>query len=598
MRPFASFAPFALLTATGMLSASLYIITCTARNRLRVRLRRLREPRYLFGAIVGVVYFYFTFLARMRGTRMSGEGRRGGRRITPDVALTVVGGTVTDLVGVGFLVLAALVWVLPMTGGLLDFSEAEVQFLFTAPVSRRSLIIHRLMRSQLGLLFAALISAVAFPSAAMAGRIRLAIAVWLMLVVMRVYSTGVALSRAKLTTADAGARKLARAPLLVVGGALAVVVSAVVRQWRAAPVNDVMAAFDLIHRAFAGGLPRVLLWPFAAIAKPLFVPLYGPFVAAIASVLGILAGLTLWVLASDEAFQVAADEDTRRRAEKLTRERRPVRLRAVGWTLALRGRTEHVFLWKNALQLLRATSGIMLIRYFVPLTVIAATISTLFLRASDARGAAVLLCSVAGAIGMFTVILGPQMLRLDLRDDLQHLDLLKTWPVRAASVIRGEMLFPGVVLTGTAWLALGCAGILSAAGFPHLPLGVRVSGAATAFILAPALVFAQLTVHHAAAVLFPAWVPIGNQRPRGLDQVGQRLILLAAILLTLVVMLLPGVIVGAVLWFAFYRFVGAAIFVVGALICLGIVAIEVLAATEALGPAYEQMDILAVERAE
>ena len=36
-----------------MLSASLYITVCTTRNRLRVRLRRLREPRYLLGAIVG-----------------------------------------------------------------------------------------------------------------------------------------------------------------------------------------------------------------------------------------------------------------------------------------------------------------------------------------------------------------------------------------------------------------------------------------------------------------------------------------------------------------------------------------------------------------
>src|SRR5213594_253385 len=38
-----------------MLSASLYIIFCSARNRIRVRLRRLREPQYLFGAIAGGV---------------------------------------------------------------------------------------------------------------------------------------------------------------------------------------------------------------------------------------------------------------------------------------------------------------------------------------------------------------------------------------------------------------------------------------------------------------------------------------------------------------------------------------------------------------
>jgi hypothetical protein len=36
----------------------------------------------------------------------------------------------------------------------------------------------------------------------------------------------------------------------------------------------------------------------------------------------------------------------------------------------------------------------------------------------------------------------------------------------------------------------------------------------------------------------------------------------------------------------------------GALVATAIVAIEVLLATEALGPAYERIDILAVERSE
>jgi hypothetical protein len=93
-------------------------------------------------------------------------------------------------------------------------------------------------------------------------------------------------------------------------------------------------------------------------------------------------------------------------------------------------------------------------------------------------------------------------------------------------------------------------------------------------------------------------VPLGNSRPRGVDAMGQRLILLGAVLLTLAVMMAPGVLLGGILWFAFYRFIGAAVLIPGAVICLGIVALEVLAATEALGPAYEQLDALSIERAE
>ena len=68
-----------------MLLASLYIILCSARNRIRVRLRRLREPRYFIGAIVGAAYIYFSFFARFRASRASSARRnaRGARLPAP-----------------------------------------------------------------------------------------------------------------------------------------------------------------------------------------------------------------------------------------------------------------------------------------------------------------------------------------------------------------------------------------------------------------------------------------------------------------------------------------------------------------------------------
>jgi hypothetical protein len=578
-----------------MLPASLYIILCSAKNRLRVRLRRLREPRYLFGAIAGIVYFYFAFFARMRAT---GRASRRGTRMSPDAAMAMIAGPAGAVAGLGFLILAALVWLLPMTSSLLDFTEAEVQFLFPAPMTRRELLVHRLLRSQLGLLFASFISAIAFPSASVPGRLRIAVSMWVILATMRVYATGVSLSRAKLATADVRARAVARAPLVLVLLGIGTVGFAVFTQWKAGPLGDAGEAFNRVHAAVSTGLPAAVLWPFTALAKPLFSPLGVPFATALAAALAVLAAVTAWVLASDQAFQDAADEDTRRRAEKRARAQVPVRFRAAGWTLPLRGRPEHVFLWKNAMQMLRATSGLTVLRFLVPLTAIAVMLITVFLRARQDSGAAVMLCVMAGAAGGFTTILGPQIIRLDLRDDLGNLDLLKTWPVRAAAVIRGEMMLPAFILTGVAWMAIVCSAIFSAAAFPQAPLITRASAALAAIIVSPALVFAQLSVHNAAAILFPAWVPAGNQRPRGLDQVGQRLIMLGAVLLTVALMMLPGLIIASVLWYAFYGFVGAVILVPGAAISLVIVAVEVLAATEALGPAYEHLDISSVERAE
>jgi hypothetical protein len=208
------------------------------------------------------------------------------------------------------------------------------------------------------------------------------------------------------------------------------------------------------------------------------------------------------------------------------------------------------------------------------------------------------LCSFAIGAAMFTVLLGPQVVRIDLRDDLRHLELLKTWPLEAAAVIRGEMLCAGALLTGAAWLAIASATILSAAGFPRLSLDWRLSGSVTAAVLTPALVIAQLTIHNAAAVLFPAWVPLGHSRPRGLDAMGQRLILFGAVVVALGFMMTPAALAGGVVWLAFRGILGAVALVPAAVTCAVIVMIEALAATEVLGPAYERMDMLAVERAE
>jgi hypothetical protein len=64
-------------------------------------------------------------------------------------------------------------------------------------------------------------------------------------------------------------------------------------------------------------------------------------------------------------------------------------------------------------------------------------------------------------------------------------------------------------------------------------------------------------------------------------------------------MVLPGILSGAIVWFAFRGVIadGGAL-IPGALVGAGVVAIEVLLATEALGPAYERIDITGVERAE
>src|SRR5262249_37754582 len=159
-----------------------------------------------------------------------------------------------------------------------------------------------------------------------------------------------------------------------------------------------------------------------------------------------------------------------------------------------------------------------------------------------------------------------QTLTSDLRSDLRHLELLKTWPVKPAAVIRGEMLWPGLIVTLCAWCALGCAAAFSAAAFPEWPAVARLSTAVAAMLVAPSFVFAQFAGRTGAAVLFPGWVPLGDQRPRGLDAIGQRLILFAGVALTLLVVVGPGAVGAAVVWLLLYRVGGVLIAVPAAAI--------------------------------
>jgi len=292
---------------------------------------------------------------------------------------------------------------------------------------------------------------------------------------------------------------------------------------------------------------------------------------------------SLWCARSSLSWTRAATQASAYRASR------------TGLTLAEGGRPEAIFAWKAATQTLRSVDRRNILRLAAIVIALAAAATSL----GRGNGVRALAGSFALAATAFVILMAPQVLRVDMREDLRHLDVLKTWPVRAAAIVRGELVWPGAILTAGAWTALALAEIFAGTSlFSRVPLAWRLSAGAAVAILAPALVFAQLTIHNAAALLFPAWVPLGHQRPRGLDAMGQRLILLGATWLLLIVSVIPGAIAGAIVWFALGPLVGPAAVVPAALVCAAAVAAEVLVATEALGPAYESLDLTAVERPE
>ncbi|MFN7142088.1 MAG: putative ABC exporter domain-containing protein, partial [Limisphaerales bacterium] len=131
-----------------MIQALAYLQLHTWKNHLLVRLRRLRQPKYLLGAIVGILYFYAYFFRHFFGQRPA----RAEAFFSPEqlVGFEMLGAFVLFLV-------VFMAWIIPKKRAALNFNEAEIAFLFTAPISRRVLIHYKLISAQVGVFFTALL---------------------------------------------------------------------------------------------------------------------------------------------------------------------------------------------------------------------------------------------------------------------------------------------------------------------------------------------------------------------------------------------------------------------------------------------------------
>lgn len=574
-----------------MIRATLYVMACSSKNRLRRRLARLREPRYLFGAIVGTAYLYFSIYGRFRMNQRATAARGGASMSTLIPGASTI---VPFYCGVGLMVAAALSWLFPGRSPLLEFSAAETALLVPAPISRRQLLIYRVLRSQIAVLFGSLIFALVFPRGSIDARVRGLLAIWLLMSTAQVFFTGISLWRSGIARNGIARRMRGLSMVLTAGGGIFLAIG-LAREAVRAPITNVQAVGEALGRVLERGSMPIVVQPFVALARPFFAAGWAEFLPAFAVALAIYLAIVGWMLVSDAMVDLSSEPRVETPAPAAGR-RRAVRYKArhFSWLLAPEGRAETAFVWKATLQTFRVVDRRTLLRIAVVVLwfVIVPLLST------RVRGFAQVLGTFGAFAAVFFTLLGPQMIRTDLRSDLQNLETMKTWPVRASAVVRGEMLWPGILVSAIVWLLLIMTLALSQNAFPQVSVSLRLAVGTAAMIFAPALIFAQYTIHNAAALFFPAWIASGQGRPRGVDAMGQRLILFGGILLVMLIALLPSALIAGVLWVAFARFVGAWILIPAALMATVIVALEVLMATEALGPAYERLDLTSIERAE
>src|SRR5262249_4515821 len=152
----------------------------------------------------------------------------------------------------------------------------------------------------------------------------------------------------------------------------------------------------------------------------------------------VVAVCVVWVLSSDATFYDAAEQVVARKAKQPGPETVSYRARGAGWSLAPAGRPEVAFAWKAAMQTFRVVDTRSLIR--LAAVVVAISLASISIGRAQGLAAAVGAFAMGGA--GFSILMAPQIFRIDLRQDLRHLELLKTWPVKSSAVIRGEIAWP------------------------------------------------------------------------------------------------------------------------------------------------------------
>jgi Putative ABC exporter len=564
----------------------------TFKNRILQWLRKLRQPRYLIGAVAGAAYFWFFFFRR---THNSGVALARIR----DLSFNTV---IVDFASVIVLLMMITAWALPADSGGLDFSEAEIAFLFPAPLRRRDLLLYKILRAQPQAVFSAVMLTI------IGTRQGYFIGTWIAFSVMSVYFTMVSQGRARLRLFHIGFLPRIGAVALIIGGLYLLVVN------QAHRVGTLTIPADFKQTVKAGISARAAIEGFfhkPVIAAILFVPKF----FASAALPGTLSTLAISVLvvaalgvgfffiaaALNVSFEEASIGASQRKAARQQRMhnqragsvvtfRRAPALFKLGET----GPAEVAIIWKNLIAVMRnSVTWVVILVVTVVAMLGMAFWSALWTHEHEMYMVfGVLLLFIAG----FFPLLGPNIFANDLRLDMPRIEVLKSYPISGERLVAAEIAAPLAVISILEMMFASSASLLIALGEPP-DRWLRMVGTpqfiVTILLLTLPICAIQLLIRNAVPVLFPGWAVRSKDEPRGFVMTGQRLVTLAGNIFVLAVALLPAAIVFAPsLWVAYKFFAGNPAFVaVAAMPAVAVLVAELWFGVKALGAQFEIIDV-------
>jgi ABC-2 type transport system permease protein len=558
-----------------------YLAWRSASNRIARQLGHLRSPRYLAALLLGTAYLWFMIVGQ-RPTPAAGE--------MPDTqALELVG-------ALALLGAVAWGWVFGVERRVLAFTPAEVTFLFSGPVSRSGLIQYKLLRSQVLILFNALLWTLILSRErfGVSSWLRV-ISIWVMLTTLSFHRLGASFVRTSLSQHGRLGLRHRVVSLVVLGAVLIALtwsIADALPQIAAAGDEDLHDFLAAAAQAAQGPVPNALTYPFRVLVRPLAAHDLTQWLTAIWPALVLLALHYVWVVRSDSAFEEAAVEVSLRRAQALAQRGggalAPHARKATAplFRLAPDGWPAGAILWKNLVAVTRTRR----IRN-AALTLSAAGVLVAVL-SFDPEGT---LVEIAGWLAVFwaalLIITGPQYVRNDLRGDLLKLDLLRSYPLRGSSVVIAEAAASTLMLTAVqlALLAIGYLAFLGNQSMePDLEKRTLLLAASAVFL--PAINLLGMLIQNGVALLYPAWVHLGSGRPGGVEALGQNLLMMIAFVALLSLTLVVPVAMAGGTYLLLRPALDAWAAIPATILALGAIGFEAALIVEWLGGIFERTD--------
>lgn len=465
-----------------------YLLWRSFLGSLRAKASKLKQGQYWIGLLGVVIYFGFLVLPALLS-----EGK--------DFLSIRWSGT---LLGLMMSLSFTLSWLFQVRRNGLGFTESEIELLFSAPLSKHELLHYKLLKAQVGLAFTSV-----FFLLFSASRLSLSnvFFTWLGLfcILNLIHIHGLL----SVLVCQKWKERWFIWPLRLLCAAasslpLIMGYMALLRTDRG--TLDLAQSIQLFERGQVDGW---LLKAWMSIARL-------PFTSSVLEfVLPLIVVLMFWIVCYamivyigihfESELYVAQERLKMLRAVRaghlFVRVEKPIK--KAWFRLRPKGALWRAIAWKNFTSAMRHIP-------WVPLGIFLTSVSCFVLIPMLMTGKSnwmLYIASLASVLAMMTSMFGSQMIRDDLRSSLRGIDLLKSLPMSASELIRGEIYgAAAVVLTMNAILLsiVGLCFCWSASTFRVASLsllGVLSFGAVlTGFVLC------SFWLENALAVFFPSWV--------------------------------------------------------------------------------------------